>query len=108
MVCRVHVFRGTGLSTRALVVTVRGLRCVVIFVTLNGIPHAHVWPAAIERSEKNNAIREVREVRECPMSWRHWNSRHPLDNIEKCTGQLSGMPKYGEYGGIFLGYNGGA
>jgi hypothetical protein len=31
-----------------------------------------------------------------------------LDKIEKCTGQLSGMPKYAEYGGVSLGYYGGA
>lgn len=42
MVCRVHVLGGTGLSARALVGAVRGLRCVVIFVTLIGIPHVHV------------------------------------------------------------------
>ena len=34
----------------------------------------------------------------------NWNSRHSLDNIGKCTGQLSGMSKYGEYNGVFLGY----
>jgi hypothetical protein len=61
--------------------------------------------ALIERPKRNNAIREVRER---PTSWMHWDSRYLLNNIEKCTGQLSGMPKYGEYGGVFLGYYGGA
>ena len=59
----------------------------------------------IGRPKGNNAIREIRK---CHMSWMHWDSRYPLDYIEKCTGQLSGMPEYGEYDGFFLGYYGGA
>jgi len=74
--------------------------------TLIDIPHDHVRLAVVEILKGRKGIM-LCKVRERPTLRRHWDSRHPLDNIENCTGQLSGMPKYGEYGGV-LGYYRGA